>query len=93
MPEGNRMAKEFKRINCPPGEYTQISTGQANVSFRSSLVYGGRVAFGATKPQANTTDYGDVQPGDRWEMGALGASDLLWYMPANVAETLVVVRG
>lgn len=87
------MAKEMKRITCAAGVYTQISTGQANVSFLTTLVYGGRVAFGATQPAANTEDYHTVHPSTDYEFGSLGLTDYLWYKPNSAAETLEVIRG
>lgn len=85
------MATEMKRIPCISGQYTQLSTGQANVSFRTR--HGGRISCASTQPTPSATDYNDLDPDEEVELGSLGAADCIWFMPADVAETIQVTRG
>lgn len=86
------MAVETIRIDCAASVYTALSTGQANVSFKPSLVYGGKMIIATSQPAANATTYRTITSGEV-AIGSLGASDKVYWMPGNVAETIEVIRG
>ncbi|MDB5582857.1 MAG: hypothetical protein JWR80_8033 [Bradyrhizobium sp.] len=82
---------ETVQIACPVGVYTALSTGQANVSFRPALIYGGRMIIATSQPIPGATNFVRVHDGEV-SLGSLGASDKVYWMP-DVAETIAVIRG
>lgn len=81
------------QVPCSAGVYTALSSGQANVSFRSALIYGGKMVIATSQPAPNDTTFVDVAGSQPVNLGSLGASDRVYWMPGSVDETIKVIRG
>jgi hypothetical protein len=81
------------QVSCLAGVYTALSSGQTNVSFKPSKIYGGKMVIATSLPAPNDTTFKTVNGGDKVEIGSLGASDKVYWMPGSVDETIEVIRG
>jgi hypothetical protein len=81
------------QVPCPAGVYTPLSTGQTNVSFRAGLIYGGKMIIAASLPLPGATNFKTVSGGKEVALGSLAATDIVYWQPAKVDETIEVIRG
>jgi hypothetical protein len=86
------MATELKKVDCPEGVYTALSSGQANVSFRPPLVYGGRMAWGTSLPDPATEDFEPIAGGEHVSLGSMTGVNVYW-KPNTAATAIKVMRG
>ena len=83
---------EIVRVTCPVNAYTLLSNGNANVSFQPPSTRGGRMAFAASQPATDSTDYKSYNGGEPIELGSLGTTKV-WWRPNDAEQIVEVIRG
>lgn len=83
---------ETIHIDCLSTQYTALSAGHTNVSFKPARIYGGKMIIATSLPAANAANFKTVTSGKEVALGSLGATDNVYWMP-NFDETVEVIRG
>ncbi|WFS01574.1 hypothetical protein [Rhizobium tumorigenes] len=86
------MAIETLRFALTSTAWTQISSGQANLTVDVRSGYGVKIAFAATAPDVALADYKSIDGGKSLALGSLGAVPC-WAIAIERAAGIEVIRG